>query len=44
MAATLDLSVDYVLGLTDEPHGFASSGELSDDEQAVVLPLRVTVA
>jgi transcriptional regulator with XRE-family HTH domain len=40
MAENLGVSIDYLLGMTDEPHGFFGSSELSDDEQAVLWALR----
>jgi transcriptional regulator with XRE-family HTH domain len=40
MAATLDVSADYLLGLTNDPKGFSGNADLNDDEQAVLHALR----
>jgi transcriptional regulator with XRE-family HTH domain len=40
IAEKLDVSADYLLGLTDDPHGCIDSGDLSDDERAVLYALR----
>jgi transcriptional regulator with XRE-family HTH domain len=40
IAQNLDVSIDYLLGITDEPHGFHGSGELNEEEKAVLYALR----
>jgi transcriptional regulator with XRE-family HTH domain len=40
MAEKLDVTADYLLGLTDNPKGLSGNDELTDDEQAVLLALR----
>jgi transcriptional regulator with XRE-family HTH domain len=40
IAEVLDLSTDYLLGLTDDPHGHLGDGELKEDERAMLEAYR----
>jgi transcriptional regulator with XRE-family HTH domain len=40
MAEKLDVSADYLLGLTDDPQGCSDIGELTDDERIMVHAFR----
>lgn len=40
MAERLEVSADYLLGLTNDPHGCIDTGDLTDDERAVLYALR----
>jgi transcriptional regulator with XRE-family HTH domain len=40
IAENLGVSIDYLLGVTDEPQGFYRSDELTEDEKAVLSALR----
>jgi transcriptional regulator with XRE-family HTH domain len=36
IAAVLDVSVDYLLGITDEPRGHYGDGEIKEEEHAIL--------
>jgi transcriptional regulator with XRE-family HTH domain len=40
MAETLNVSADYLLGLTDDPLGHYGSAEIDDDERAIIRAFR----
>jgi transcriptional regulator with XRE-family HTH domain len=40
IAQNLDVSVDYLVGLTDNPKGLSGNDDLNEDEQAVLYALR----
>ncbi len=40
IAETLTVSADYLLGLTDDPHGHIGDGQIAAEEQAMIDTFR----
>src|SRR5258708_1673759 len=40
IAEVLNVSSDYLIGITDEPRGHLGDGELNDDEQVILNTFR----